>query len=270
MTSILDSMLADAVLSIAFQPIFDVTVLQPEVWAMEALTRGPAGTHFESAAVLFDYVRLRRDEMRVDRHCCRMAIAASAGLAGAPVVTINAHASTLERDQSFPEFLLAACESARLPPSKLVVEIVEHVPYLDARRLRASLAVLRSAGVRIAVDDLGFGHGNLRVFLDVRPEYVKIERYFVESCSTDPDRRTLLRGICAVARDFGAMVIAEGVEHPDDLEVLREIEIPFAQGFLLGRPVLQFDAGHDHRQPSDKEQTCNERRFSVSTTPRPS
>jgi EAL domain-containing protein (putative c-di-GMP-specific phosphodiesterase class I) len=271
MNDLLESMLADASLWIVFQPIFDIRSGAPEPWAMEALTRGPMGTHFESASVLFDYVRLKRDEVRVDRHCCANAIRAAAGVDASRIVTINAHASTLERDPSFASFVLETCEASRLAPNRLIIEIVEHVPYLKAASLKASLSTLRAAGVRFAIDDLGFGHGNLRMFLDVQPEFVKVERYFIGGCAADPARRTLLKAIDNMARDFAARVIAEGVEEPDDLDVLRELGISLAQGFLLGRPSIHYGAGADYETLQNlKEQTCNERRSSVSTTPRPS
>src|SRR5437763_5513149 len=212
MNDILEVMLAEESFSIVFQPIFDITAGRPELWAMEALTRGPLGTHFESASVLFDYVRLKRDEIRVDRHCCQNAIAAAARLGVPHVVTLNAHASTLERDRTFPSLLLSACQAAALPPERVVIEIVEHVPYFDTAAFRASLTELRAAGVRLAVDDLGFGHGNLRMLLDVRPDYVKVERYFVDGCSADAYRGILLRGIQARASDFCAEAVAEGGE----------------------------------------------------------
>jgi EAL domain-containing protein (putative c-di-GMP-specific phosphodiesterase class I) len=264
LNDILEVMLSDQSFSIVFQPIFDVRAERPELWAVEALTRGPMGTHFESASVLFDYVRLKRDEVRVDRHCCGNAIAAGARLGGRHLITMNAHASTLERDRTFPALVLNACEAAGLSPQRLVIEIVEHVPYFDTAAFRSSLAELRAAGVRFAVDDLGFGHGNLRMFLDVRPDYVKIERYFVDGCAADADRRILLRGIQSIADEFGALVIAEGVERRDDLEVVRQIGIRLAQGFLLGRPTIHFNLAADmDGARAQEEQTCTGRRSSV-------
>ena len=79
-----------------------------------------------------------------------------------------------------------------------------------------------------------------------------MERYFIDGCADDADRRALLRGIAAIARDFGAVVVAEGVERQEDLGVIREIGIQLAQGFLLGRPSI-------HISPQ-KEQTCSEKR----------
>jgi EAL domain-containing protein (putative c-di-GMP-specific phosphodiesterase class I) len=261
MTDILDVMLADESFSVIFQPIFDVTAERAELWAVEALTRGPLGTHFESASVLFDYVRLKRDEVRVDRYCCENAITAAARLGVQHVLTLNAHASTLERDRTFPSLVLSACEAAGFPPDRLVMEIVEQVPYFDTVSLRASLTELRAAGVRLAVDDLGFGHGNLRMFLDVRPDYVKVERYFVDGCAADADRRILLRAIQSLASDFGTKVIAEGVEQTNDLEVIRELGIGLAQGFLLGRPSIHINPVADvDVARAQKEQTCSGKR----------
>jgi len=87
------------------------------------------------------------------------------------------------------------------------------------------------------VDDVGFGHGNFRMILDARPEYMKIDRYFVAGCGSDSYRRSLLRSVCQLARDFGSIVVAEGIETEQDLRTVRDLQIPFGQGYLLAPPT---------------------------------
>jgi EAL domain-containing protein (putative c-di-GMP-specific phosphodiesterase class I) len=161
MTDLLDRMLADRDLSVVFQPIFHLSD-EPALVAVEALTRGPRGTHFESASVFFDYVRLKHQELAVDRHCIENAIAAAAALPSLPRLSINVHATTLERDDDFPTFLGALCDEYSLDAGSLIVEMVEQSPYWNAPRLLGVLRELRAMGVGIAVDDVGFGHGNFQ------------------------------------------------------------------------------------------------------------
>ena len=243
MTDLLDRMLTERDLSIVFQPIFHIAD-EPALVAVEALTRGPRGTHFENAAVFFDYVRLKRQEIAVDRHCITNAIAAAAALPSLPRLSINVHASTLERDENFPAFLGGLCDEYSIDTGSLIVEIVEQTPYWDTSRLLTVLRRLRTMGIGIAVDDIGFGHGNYRMILDARPEYMKIDRYFVVGCAADPYRRSLLRSVCLLARDFGSIVVAEGIESEDDLQAVRDLRIQFGQGYLLAppSPTPQFTA----------------------------
>ena len=237
MSEVMDHLLAPDVVQMVFQPIVEIAHGQRRLWAVEALARGPAGTHFEQASVLFDYVRLKREETRMDRRCAAEAIArVSAFTDSVPRLTVNIHASTLERDRGFATFLESAIVAADFDPTRVIVEIVEQGHYFAAVRLGAALAELRALGVRIAVDDLGLGNGNFRTVLDVRPEYLKIDRYFVHGCASDANRRSLLRSAMQIASDFGAVVIAEGIENESDLSVLTDLGITLVQGFLLGRP----------------------------------
>jgi len=236
MTDLLDRMLAERDLSVVFQPIFHLAD-DPALVAVEALTRGPRGTHFESASVFFDYVRLKHQELAVDRHCIENAIAAAAALPSRPRLSINVHAATLERDDDFPAFLGALCDDYSIDAGMLIVEMVEQSPYWNAPRLLGVLRELRSMGIGIAVDDVGFGHGNFRMILDARPEYMKIDRYFVGGCGSDSYRRSLLRSVCQLARDFGSIVVAEGIETEQDLRTVRDLQIPFGQGYLLAPPT---------------------------------
>ncbi len=91
-------------------------------------------------------------------------------------------------------------------------------------------------GIRIALDDVGIGHCNHRAILDVRPDFLKIDRYFVQNCPIDRGRRAMLRSITLLAADFDATVIAEGIERDDELATVRSMGITYGQGFLLGRP----------------------------------
>jgi EAL domain-containing protein (putative c-di-GMP-specific phosphodiesterase class I) len=119
----------------------------------------------------------------------------------------------------------------------LIIEIVEQSPYFNSARMRSAVADLRSLGVAIAVDDVGLGHGNFRTILDTSPEYLKIDRYFVAGVADDPRRRSIISSAVRIARDFGALVVAEGIEDPADLATLRELDITLMQGYLLGMPA---------------------------------
>jgi EAL domain-containing protein (putative c-di-GMP-specific phosphodiesterase class I) len=234
-------------LSTVFQPIFDISGGGFELWGVEALTRGPAGTHFANASVLFDYIRLKQEEVVADRHCIAAAFASRARMlpASLPRFSVNIHAGTLERDRTFASHIETLARTYDIDTSSVIIEIVEQSTYFDSRRVIAAIEDLRSLGVRIAIDDLGLGHGNYRLILDAAPDYLKLDRYFVHGCAQDRHRRALIASVQEIARQFDASVIAEGVERLEDLTTLRTMAVPIVQGYLMGvphaRPELTVD-----------------------------
>jgi EAL domain-containing protein (putative c-di-GMP-specific phosphodiesterase class I) len=223
-------------INVVFQPIFHVAGDKPSLCAYEALSRGPRDTHFERADVLFNYVRLNHDEVRVDRHCLATAIAEGAELTKSAFLTLNVHASTIERDADLPRYVGELCARYGVDPRHLIFELVEQSPFGEDGRLIPALARFREMGIRIALDDVGLGHCNYQAILDVGPDFLKIDRYFVQNCTTDPRRQALLRSIISLAADFGATVVAEGIERDDELATVRSLGIAYGQGYLLGHP----------------------------------
>ena len=229
---------------VLFQPIYHVAGDLPALCAYEALSRGPRNTQFERADALFHYVRLNHDEVRVDRHCLATAIAEGAELTKSAFLTLNVHASTVERDADLPRYVGELCARHGVDPRHLIFELVEQSPFGEARRLVPALDRFRAMGIRIALDDVGLGYSNYQAILDVSPDFLKVDRYFVQNCTTDPRRQTLLRSIIALAADLGSTVVAEGIECDDELATVKSLGVAYGQGYLLGRPSK---SGRDSR-----------------------
>ncbi len=237
--SALNTILQPGGITPLFQPIVDVSDGDGNVQlhGVECLSRGPKGTNFESARVLFDYVRLKREESLVDRACITAALEESGALPDSLRLAINVHASTLGRDASFVPFLRATAARYDVAMSRLTVEIVEHAPPWDGISFLAALAAIRAAGAKIAVDDVGLGQSNFKMLLDVEPDYLKLDAYFVEACTNDPKRQAVISALSQLAREFGAEIIAEGVEDAVSLATLRKYGITLMQGFYFARPM---------------------------------
>jgi EAL domain-containing protein (putative c-di-GMP-specific phosphodiesterase class I) len=119
---------------------------------------------------------------------------------------------------------------------RLVVEITEHAAVDDYPRLTAVLHELRTAGVRVAVDDAGAGFASLRHVVRLAPDILKLDRALTRDVHVDPVQRSLATCLAAFARQTDTMLVAEGVEHPDELAIWQELGADAAQGYLLGRP----------------------------------
>jgi EAL domain-containing protein (putative c-di-GMP-specific phosphodiesterase class I) len=131
---------------------------------------------------------------------------------------------------------------AGIPAERIVVEVTEQAGVDDYVALGRAIDGLRSAGGRVAVDDVGAGYA-IQHLLNVNPEVLKLDLSLCRSIHADPTRRFLARGLVSFAHDIGAKVIAEGIETPEELAALGDLEIPWAQGFYLGKPTPLDRAG---------------------------
>lgn len=132
-----------------------------------------------------------------------------------------------------PEFpaLVAATD-----PRRLVVEITEHAAVDDYEALTRALCRPRAAGVRLAVDDAGAGYASLRHILKLRPDFIKIDLSLVRDIHDDPVRQALATSLVSFARNVDAILVAEGVEVQDELDMLVALGVRHMQGYLLCPP----------------------------------
>jgi diguanylate cyclase (GGDEF)-like protein len=122
-------------------------------------------------------------------------------------------------------------------PARLVIELTEQDAVQNTVQLRERLRPWIARGALVAVDDAGAGFTSLEYVADLRPDFLKLCRGMVTGVDLDPSRQAVLRATVAFASEVGARVVAEGVERPEELEVLREAEVDYGQGWLFGRPA---------------------------------
>lgn len=235
------------------QPIFRLDGDTHKLAGVECLTRGPVGTPFHRADALFSYARRKRAEHIVDQHCISAALEAASAIPAPIRLSLNVHASTLGRCADFCGWLCMTAAENSIDPQRLTIEIVEHVPAWNKSEFFDSLAALRGAGMRIALDDVGLGHSNFQMMVDAKPDYFKLDRYFVHGCHRDKYRRAVVASVAKLAEELDSSVVAEGIEDPADLEVLRNVGISLVQGFLFCRPV-RYD---QFREPQESGNFCS-------------
>lgn len=123
-----------------------------------------------------------------------------------------------------------------VPPHRIVAELTEHTRVDDYRGLLHALAPLRRQGLRIAVDDAGAGYAGLRHVLRLEPDLIKLDLELIRDIHTDPAKRALATALVAFAADTSSILVAEGIETPDELATLRSLGVPYGQGYHLARP----------------------------------
>jgi len=231
--SVLDTILEPEQLSVRFQPIFHIKDGASRIDSLEALIRGPAGTNFERADILFDYVRRKKAESAVDQSCIIAILDAVAELPSHFRININVHASTLGKNASFADLFRREAQKRSLTLERFTAEIVEHAPTYNVPGLMYTIRALRDSGVRIALDDVGLGHSNYRMMLDCRPEYFKLDAYFVRGLCEDSDRCAVVQSIVSLAESMGGRVVAEGAESREGLATLARMGVELFQANLL-------------------------------------
>lgn len=118
----------------------------------------------------------------------------------------------------------------------VVLEITEQDQIEDYAEMRRRLEAVRALGASIAVDDIGSGYASLKHVMELKPNFVKLDRFFVDGCHRDRSKALFIEMIGTTSDRLDAWIIAEGVETATELDELVRLGIPLAQGFYLGRP----------------------------------
>jgi diguanylate cyclase (GGDEF)-like protein len=137
-------------------------------------------------------------------------------------------------EASVVDDVLAALAASGFPAELLIVEVTETVLVDDPSAID-NLTALRSHGIAIAIDDFGTGFTSIGQLRSMPVDTLKIDRSFI--ASAEAGNRELVALIIRAAHTFGLTVVAEGVEEPDQLELLRADACDLVQGYLLSRPL---------------------------------
>jgi diguanylate cyclase (GGDEF)-like protein len=152
------------------------------------------------------------------------------------------------RDERFLERVQRVLTETRTPPSALELEVTESTLADRPRQVMWLLDELRALGVRIAIDDFGVGYSSMAALGHLPADSLKIDRSFVEHCATRPQAASIVEAIICMAHALGKVTVAEGVETPEQLAVIRNFGCDIVQGYLLAHPLssddlLRFCAG---------------------------
>lgn len=232
--SALDQILAHGDLHCLFQPILSLS--ERRLVGYEALTRGPSNGPLHSPLPLFSIARSSGRLSQLELLCRRKACARFRDLKLDGKLFLNVSPESLLEPTHQPGRTLQLLQTFGISPSDVVIELTEQTPIEDFSLLDTALHHYRAMGFSIALDDLGAGYSSLRLWSELRPDYVKIDRHFIEGIHLDAVKREFVGSILKMAHASRAQVIAEGIEIPEELAVLSEMGVDLVQGYLLGRP----------------------------------
>jgi len=226
--------LRDRSIRTLFQPI--VRLPWRKILGFEALSRGPEGSYLETADNLFGFTERAGMLGEVEMLCVDRALANAKKLPEGAILFLNLSMLGLEYIESEEPGLTGKVKEAGRSPMECVLEITERTYAESADRLRERVAELRKNGFRIAIDDMGTGYSALHVLAELQPEFIKLDKMLVRDLPDEPIKRNLVSAITTFAKDSRSVVIAEGVETEDEVEVLTELGVELQQGYFFGFP----------------------------------
>lgn len=142
-----------------------------------------------------------------------------------------------EMTENYGAKLLHTLHSTNFDPKRLTLELTEESLIRDVQLAAGQLELLRQHGVRIAVDDFGTGYSSLAYLKALPLDYLKIDKDMTPDIAGDGKDRIILRAIIAMSKALGLLIIAEGVEKPEELEMLKAEGCDFFQGYLRAPPL---------------------------------
>ncbi|MBM4131153.1 bifunctional diguanylate cyclase/phosphodiesterase [bacterium] len=225
------ALLEDDVLEAASQPI--VNLDDGRIVSREMLVRGPEGP-LRRPDNLFRFCQENDILAAVDLRCLRLCAAHGRRLGPRPDYHVNIMPATLLQTPA-PELVRALTDGR--DDVTCCLEISEQQLLGDPSVLVPHVRALQQAGVRIAIDDVGFGNSCLEGLIMLHPQVVKVDKRLVRGLAVDPEMRRALSRLLRVADVLEAEVVAEGIETTDDFRVLADMGVRFGQGYLFGRPV---------------------------------
>ncbi|MDQ3366370.1 MAG: EAL domain-containing protein [Myxococcota bacterium] len=232
-----DIILGDGLTSV-YQPIVDLGT--GDIFAYEALTRGPKGTSLESPATLFAIADEVDLTVELDRACFRGALRNAKTLEPVHRLFVNLLPMSFY-DSAFIEIEVGnLLTAAGLTPANIVFEITERLAIENFASFKRALAAYTAMGFGVAIDDVGTRHSNLETVMSLRPHFIKISDVLVRGIARSTVKREMLRSLHHIADTVDAVIVAEGIEHLEDVIALRDLGLRYGQGYYMARPAPPF------------------------------
>jgi diguanylate cyclase (GGDEF)-like protein len=222
-----------------YQPIVEVAT--GRVVGFEGLVRPAPGSGFEDPGSLFAVAEATGRTSDLDRLCVETLAAGARALAPDQTLSINLSPRTLEAPEFSVPALIRMLGASGLDPRRIVLELTERQAVTDMDALRRHLGACQAAGFRVAVDDVGSGNAGLRLLSQLHFDTVKIDVSLVQAGAQRQSSLEVVRSLTQLAARWEAKAVAEGVETPAQLRMVRDLGLAEVQGYLVGAPSVSID-----------------------------
>ncbi|NJL99370.1 MAG: EAL domain-containing protein [Synechococcaceae cyanobacterium RM1_1_27] len=222
--------------TMAYQPIVDLKT--QTVFAQEALVRG---LNNESARSIFELIDCK-NRYRFDQACRVKAIQGAAALGMTSALSINFMPNAVYQPELCIRTTIEAAREFGFPLDQIIFEITETEEVEDLSHLRNIVEYYQKRGFRTAIDDFGAGYSGLNLLAEFRTDFVKLDGALIRGIHLDKARQIIAKGIIQICHDLAVQVIAECVESPEEIKVLRDFGVNLFQGYYFARPAFRSQA----------------------------
>lgn len=146
------------------------------------------------------------------------------------------------RQRDLPQIIQGICADCGISTSLLELELTETITLDDPEQAADMIERLRAAGLNLAIDDFGTGYSSMSKLKLFRFSKLKIDQTFIHDITRNADDRVIVNSIISLAHSLGLRCVAEGVERPDQLELLRGMGCDDIQGYLISHPLPAQEA----------------------------
>lgn len=230
-----DNIINQQLLMPLFMPI--VNTQTRTIIGYEALIRGPASSPLHSPSSLFKTAHRLGRILELELLCRELSMRRFKHLGLEGKMFLNVTPSTLLEPDFRDGLTLDLVKKIGFDPGRIVIEITEQFPIDDYALMKEATSHYRQMGFEVALDDLGAGYSGLRSWSELCPQYVKIDRHFIEGIDSTLIKQEFVRSIIEVARTIKCQVIAEGIERIEEHRILNDLGIRIQQGYYFSRPT---------------------------------
>ncbi len=163
------------------------------------------------------------------------------GRGAVPVVHVNCAQRTF-LDGSLGDYVTETLDALALPPAQLALEITERELVEDMDRLVEAMRQVKQENLRLCIDDFGVKYSSLGLLQRLPVDTIKVDRSFVQHIDGSGTNQDIVQIMADLADRMGLSIVAEGIETPKQLAVLRDLGYPLGQGHLMARPLNLADA----------------------------
>ncbi|MBN2645810.1 MAG: EAL and GGDEF domain-containing protein [Desulfuromonadaceae bacterium] len=234
LAQLFDSIIRERRLLPHFQPIVDLNA--GKIIGYEGLIRGPSDSALHPPGLLFQAAMQLNRLVELEILCRDVNIEYFTRLNLPGKLFLNISPKSLLQPHFPKGFTRQALEKHGLDSNRVVIELTENFPILDVEIIRSALEHYRRSGFQVALDDLGAAYASLRLWSELKPDYVKFDKYFIQSINRDPHKKQLIKSLQDIAESVGCQTIAEGVETAEECYIVQCMGVTLGQGYYFSRP----------------------------------
>ncbi len=217
-----------------YQPI--VSLQTGEIFAYEALSRISNPNDDIGIEDLFHTAEYADRVWDLEIKCRQKAIQSFAKSKSKAYLFLNINPNIISDNEFKKGVTQQNLSELGLSQNRITFEITERVAIQNKQLFKEAIAYYKSQNYGIAIDDVGSGFSGLNTIIEMKPLFIKLDKYLVENINVDHTKLIMCRALVEFCKQANIKIIAEGIEKKEELEELIELGIDYGQGYYLGRP----------------------------------